>query len=149
MTRTMKLFAAGVLLTALAFSSVNAQPHHPGRHKSQTMNMTPEQKASHVTDKMAKELNLTEKQKKEVYKIQLNDIKAREKQVKKDIAQRDKTRQSIRKVLTADQLKAFESRKKHKHTGAQTYKGQRSSFKKATGKYQPKEARSFHSRTGK
>lgn len=124
-----KLMTTIGLGMVIALSSVTFAQDGPQKGKKITKeerkNMTAEEKAKHKTDRMTKQLALSEDQAKQVFDVNLEyekDIKvlrAEAKKIKEDIkVKRTVRRTDIEKVLTAEQLakvKELEAKRKEKH----------------------------------
>ncbi len=101
-----KILVLAVAALVMAAASANAQPPKP--HRDTQQRPTPEQMAQKMTAKLTNALKLTPEQEKEVYAVQLE-------QMKKTAAHRDamrKERQSeagkMKGILTAEQYNAWQ-----------------------------------------
>lgn len=101
------------LLLLVGFTTVALSQNQPQREKR-----TPEQRAQIMTDRMAEKLSLTDKQKADIYKINLDRAKEMENFHAKASAERKKafeeqkkivkeTDDKINKLLTDDQKTAY------------------------------------------
>lgn len=111
----------GIGLMIALISPATAQEGKPANAKKEHKDLTPEERAQKRTDKMTKELELSEEQAKQVYAINLNDAKEmeairieKEKLKKRAKAQREKSRTEMDNVLTAEQKVKMEQIKKEK-----------------------------------
>ncbi len=126
-----KLFLIFIMIGAIAFASQaqNSSVRASDKQKSsqdKVKTETPEQKAQASVDKLDKTVTLTEDQKKQVYNLALirskkvDEINAKYKgqDDKKDVANtevktaRKEYRESVKKILTADQIKKMETEEK-------------------------------------
>jgi len=120
-----------IILTALLFAGLAtagfSQERQPREHR------TPEERAQHMTDALSKKLSLSDQQKNEIYKINLDRAKefeklrtAGEKRNKKDFEQGKKlfeeSDKKITKVLNNDQRKAYEELKAQRQEKAKDHK---------------------------
>jgi Spy/CpxP family protein refolding chaperone len=111
----------GIGLMIAIISPATAQEGKPTNAKKEHKDLTPEERAQKRTDKMTKELELSEEQAKQVYAINLNDAKEmeairieKEKLKKRAKAQREKSKAEMDNVLTAEQKVKMEQLKKAK-----------------------------------
>jgi len=119
------IFAALFILGTAAAGSAQERPNRDKK--------TPEQRAQLMTDSYNKKLSLSEKQRSEIYKINLERAKNMEKLHKsskasheKDLAKSKKLHQAsenkINKVLNEQQRKTYASMKSHKMEKAKGHK---------------------------
>lgn len=128
MKKTMKVM---MLLGMVVFSNgISAQEHvKKADAKGEKVEMTPEQKAKQHTDKLKKELSLTETQEKDIYTINLAHAiemqKLREEQRvlrEKMKAQREATEAKIKAVLTPEQVVIFDQKKEEMKAKKEAHK---------------------------
>lgn len=119
-----KLFVMTVV-ALLTLSAASAQPSGP-REARKGERQTPEQIAERRTENMGKCLSLTAEQRKEIYRLNLDEAKKmrsemdkaekkRDKAYSKANSQREKYAAKLKKVLTAEQYAAFEKRQGDHH----------------------------------
>ncbi|WP_207423015.1 DUF4890 domain-containing protein [Desertivirga brevis] len=125
-----------LILTALLFAGLATAGFSQERQgKHQREHKTPEQRAQHVTDVLDKKLSLNDKQKNQIYKINLERAKemeklhsSGEKRDKKDFEQAKKLFQEsdnkISKVLNNDQRKQYEDLKAQRREHAKDRRGE-------------------------
>ncbi len=101
----------GVGLMIALISPAVAQDKTP-KHKKEFKDMTPEERAQKITDRMTKQLALTEEQQKDVYKINLEHVKKMEALRAERKAQHEKTKAELDKILTDEQKKKAEELRK-------------------------------------
>lgn len=125
------LFFATAFLLFVAFSA-NAQQRGPKPHREQ---MTPEQQATRLVERMNKELTLTEQQQSELKTWFTVSLKQRNENFKKNKDNRENMREEmkkereatdaeLKKVLTAEQYKTYKAneekrRQERKERGGQ------------------------------
>lgn len=136
-----KTIIAAVLLAGLATSGMaqekanRVQTRHGGQNdRGRNKIESPEQQARLATDRMDKQLSLTDKQKSEVYKINLNRAKnmavAREKaqkqrlqEIKKMESERAESEKKLNRVLNNEQQAKYASLKKSREEKFKNRKG--------------------------
>jgi protein CpxP len=99
-------------LMLIAMNGVYAQQMQKQPGQQTPMPMTPEKRAQMITDKLTKLLNLTDKQKKEVYAVNLEETQkmqaAMDKHEKPDMPAIIKDRDAkFKNILTPGQLEKF------------------------------------------
>ena len=111
----------GLLNVGLAQEGPGGQGGPEGPDREKFMSMTPEERAEKRTEKMAEVLDLSDDQKKQIKKINLDHAYAMEsiheegKALKeKAKKQKDDTRNSIESVLTDEQLKILEEKEEER-----------------------------------
>lgn len=121
-----------IIFTALlfmGFATAGFSQERPQREKK-----TPEERAQLMTDNLAKKLSLTDKQKSEVYKINLDRAKEINKSMTKTSEERKKafeqqkkqfqaSEEKINKVLTDDQKKTYAELKTRRTEKMKAHKG--------------------------
>ena len=111
MKKLMTTLGMGLMIALI--SPAVAQNNDKPQHKK-FKEMTVEERAQKRTDRMTKQLELSDDQAKKVYKINLEHAKKMEELRKQRKAQNEKTKAEMDKVLTDEQKKkAEELRKKH------------------------------------
>lgn len=111
MNKAIKFFAMGAMLFSTTLIQVNAQdaPAKPAPQK-EFKQKTPEERANQFVEKMSGELNLNDKQKKELYTLKLNEIKQRQAQHQQNAEARKKSVEDFKKLLTPEQVKTLEAK---------------------------------------
>lgn len=121
-----------IIFTALLFmglATVGFSQDRPQREKK-----TPEERAQLMTDHLAKKLSLSDKQKSEIYKINLDRAKEMDKSMAKTSAERkqafeqqkkqfEASDEKINKVLTDDQKKSYAELKAQRMEKMKAHKG--------------------------
>ncbi len=121
-----------IIFTALlfvGFTTLGFSQDRPQREKK-----TPEERAQLMTDNLAKKLSLTEKQKSEVYKINLDRAKEMDKSFAKSKDERkqafeqqkkqfEASEEKLNKVLTDDQKKTYAELKAQRMERMKAHKG--------------------------
>ncbi len=123
MKNILKNLAIGAFLFSAAFIPLNAQT---GMGKNSPMkndykNLSPEEKAQKITDKISNQLQLTESQKKEVYELKLTDFKRREILQNAQKEYRKNSEANFRKILTPEQIEKLDALKEKR----EEFKGQK------------------------
>ena len=118
-----KILVITALLTGLAASGFSQQRPRTDRQerviRTQRTDRTPEERAKQYTDALDQRLNLSDKQEKEIYRMQLKNLeqrdKARRQQVqrhRKDLARmkadRENSEKKLNRILTQEQRSAYE-----------------------------------------
>lgn len=121
MNKTVKFLAMGAIFLSSSLMTVNAQsgPKNP-EFRKELAQKSPEEKANFFVNRLAEKLNLSEQQKKEVYTLKLNEIKAHEALMQQQKALRLKAKSDLDKVLTPEQRTKLEELKANK---AENFKG--------------------------
>lgn len=121
------------LLAAMTISAA-AQPRNERAPREQKP-ATPEMMAEKMTERMASKLNLDEKQKSELYKLNLRNAKERRKDAenrrkesqereKKAVKQRSKYDADLQKILTSEQYAEFKAnREKNREKMMENHRG--------------------------
>lgn len=126
------------LLFALALAfTINVEAQEKDKSKARQVEMTPEKLAQHKTDRLEKELDLTEKQKKQVYDLQLKQAKEQIAEMKEKRAKREKERAQLEAILNDTQKEKLQESFKNRDRFAD---------KKFHGKGQRKD-RTLHERS--
>lgn len=118
MNQLVKLFVLGVFFVTSV--GVFAQDH-----EAKVQHRTPEETAKRMTDKLAKELGLSEKQQKEVYEINLKystEVDKRQKQKEEERKAKIESHQAVRQnrdaalknVLTEEQYMTMQKNKEER-----------------------------------
>lgn len=119
MKNIIKTFTIGAFLFSTALIPLSAQPGMGNKspmYKNNKMNQdyknyTPEEKAQKFTDKISTQLELTEKQKKEVYELKLSDFKRQEVMRNAQMENRKNSEANFRKILTPEQIAKMDAMK--------------------------------------
>ncbi len=132
-----KILSLAVLMSGLVFTSMAQEGPRKGKDsrrgdsKMEMRNKTPEQIAQMRTDRLDQKVKLTDKQKKEVYSLHLNEAKSHKKQSEVRNKQHDArkkemqaSREKLNKILTpeqqrmvADRSGKHDSKRLHKKEG--------------------------------
>ena len=132
-----KILALGLLLTGISFATIAQETTKKdktgrrGHDKKEMIQKTPEEMAQMRTDRLDKEVKLTEQQRKDVYALNLEHAKAKKQAIdarKKDMQVRQDARKAsqeqLNKILTPEQQKLMaekmskdEGKKSHRREG--------------------------------
>src|SRR5690554_824797 len=101
-----------LIIAALSFLNLSAEAQQERKTREK---MTPEKVAEKITDRMTKELDLSEEQKKEVYALHLESESKRAEEVKaqreKMIANQKAQQEKLEAILSPEQKTAWEGKK--------------------------------------
>lgn len=114
------------ILSIAALSLIMAGTSHAQSDARQ--NMTPERKAEIMSERLSEKLQLTDVQTQKVRGLILQDQKRKEQMRKENQVRREEFRNSLRAILTPEQMKTFEElleerkaqRSKHFNRGERT-----------------------------
>lgn len=143
-----KIVSLALVLVGLSFSGFAQDGKGKVRNgrkylgTKETVQKAPEEMAKHRVDKLAKELKLTDVQQKEMYSLQLKEIKTQQKYKEeiakvheKQRAQKKASRTKFQDLLTAEQRELLKDKyankeKREYRRGDNRRKGERSEFRK-------------------
>lgn len=135
-----KILTIALLLSVFSFATMAQDGAMKGRNhgkhsdKKERVQQSPEEIAKRRTDRLDKELKLTDSQRKEVYAIQLKDVKfknqtkeSRQKEHQNKKANRKASKEALNKILTPEQqqLMAEKTAKKGDKAGGKSEGGRK------------------------
>lgn len=111
------VIAALTMSVAMAQNS-NQQGNGHGQNGPRQMNATA------MTERLAKELSLTDSQKKKVLALNKDMVEQMQKQASNNRDKRQEYEKKLKEILTADQQKTYEQNKKNRRRGRHGRQGQ-------------------------
>ncbi|MCO5233649.1 MAG: hypothetical protein LC105_07890 [Chitinophagales bacterium] len=105
MNKTMKFFAVSAMFFSAFFMTVNAQNYGPKnpQYKKEFSQKSPEERANIFVNRLNEKITLSEQQKKEIYTIKLNEIKAHQVLMQQQKDLKLKAKGDLEKILTPEQ----------------------------------------------
>ncbi|WP_295939655.1 DUF4890 domain-containing protein [uncultured Alistipes sp.] len=117
------IFAAAMAFCLMAGTTAFAQ--RPERKEMGKERPTAEQMAERKTERMTEKLKLDEKQSKQLYELNLQEIKDMQAQHEKMRADRKAKNEKMKGILTPEQYEQWQKMQQHQHKGMMQRGGQK------------------------